>query len=75
MEFRWSSVPTALYYEVRVVTAEGELVWQIDTAKNQTAAPDGLVLHSGKYFVLVSAVMENGRTRKSSPMRFHVVGN
>src|SRR5215467_637267 len=74
LEFRWKPVPHAVYYQVRVVTSEGELVWQSDTTANLIKIQDRLALQSGKYFVLVSAVMENGRTKKFDPLRFRVSG-
>src|SRR5215471_18036258 len=74
LEFRWKPVPNALYYQVRVVTSEGELVWQSDTTASLIKIQDSFALQSGKYFVLVSAVMENGRTKKFDPLRFRVAG-
>jgi len=72
LEIRWSAVPHAVYYQVRVLTAAGEPVWQSDTTASMARMPDRLALTSGKYFVLVSAVMENGRMRKSVPQSFQV---
>jgi hypothetical protein len=72
LEIRWSAVPHAIYYQVRVLTSAGELVWQSDTTANLIRTPDRMALTSGKYFVLVSAVMENGRMRKSDPQPFQV---
>jgi len=74
LEFRWKPVPNAVYYQVRIVTSEGELVWQSDTTASLFKIQDRFALQSGKYFVLVSAVMENGRTKKFDPLRFRVAG-
>ena len=74
LEIRWSAVPHAVYYQIRVLTSDGEPVWQSDTTANLIRTPDSLALTGGKYFVLVSAVMENGRTRKSHPQSFQVSG-
>jgi len=72
INFRWRAVPQASHYQVRVLTAEGELLWQHDSAENHLRADGGLILPAGKYFVLVSAVMENGRSQESSPVEFRV---
>jgi hypothetical protein len=69
LEIRWTAVPHAIYYQVRVLTSAGELVWQSEPTTNAVKTP---VLGSGKYFVMVSAVMENGRMRKSDPRSFEV---
>jgi hypothetical protein len=69
INFRWRAVPHASYYQVRVLTAEGELLWQHDSAENHLH-DDGLTLPAGRYFVLVSAIMENGRSQESSPVEF-----
>jgi hypothetical protein len=74
LEFRWTDVPDAVYYQVRVVTTEGDLVWQGDSGITRAELPDRLGMSSGKYFVLVTAVMENGRTRKSNPVGFQIAG-
>ena len=72
INFRWRAVPHASYYEVRIVTAAGELLWRHDSAENHLRADGSLTLPTGRYFVLVSAIMENGRSQHSSPVEFQV---
>ena len=72
LEFRWNQVPDSLYYQVRVLSSEGDLIWEGDSPTTRIELPNQLTLHAGKYFVLVSAVMRNGRTRKSNPVGFKV---
>jgi hypothetical protein len=72
LEFRWNEVPDSLYYQVRVLTSEGDLAWEADSTVTQIRLPNDQALNGGKYFVLVSAVMKNGRTKKSDPVRFQV---
>ena len=72
LQFRWSEVPDAVNYQVRVVTTEGDLVWEGHANVAQVDLPDGFTLNNGKYFVLVTALMENGRMRKSTPVRFRI---
>jgi hypothetical protein len=72
LEFRWNAVPDSTYYQIRVLTRDGDLVWEGDSTATQTKFPRRMSLRSGKYFVLVSAVLKNGRAAKSSPVEFQV---
>jgi hypothetical protein len=72
LEFRWNAVPASMYYQIRVLTRDGDLVWEGDSTATQTKFPRRMILGSGKYFVLVSAVLKNGRAAKSSPVEFQV---
>jgi hypothetical protein len=49
-----------------------ELLWQHDSARNYLQVDSSLTLPTGRYFVLVSAIMENGRSQQSSPVEFQV---
>ena len=72
LEFRWNAVRGSIYYHIRVLTPDGDLVWQGDSTATQTKFPSRMILRSGKYFVLVSAMLKNGRAAKSSPVEFQV---
>lgn len=72
LEIRWHEVLHALYYRVRLVTPEGDLVWQGDSTEAHIALPERLALERGKYFVLVSAVMDNGRLRNAPSVGFGI---
>lgn len=66
---RWQSIPNATAYEVRVVTAEGDLVWSTRVHENSTEAPQ--VLRPGmKYFLWVRAFLANGKTEQSQAVGF-----
>jgi hypothetical protein len=73
--FYWTAVPHTAYYQVRIVTAEGELVWEGQSNGTRLELPSDTALHNGKYFVLVSAVLENGHVMKSDPVRFQMAGS
>jgi hypothetical protein len=75
LEFRWKEVPDSLYYEVRVLTSEGDLIWEDDSSKTDVKLPTDLPLAAGKYFVRVSAAMANGHMRKSNPVAFQVASS
>ena len=75
LEFHWNEVPDSLHYEVRILTSEGDLIWEGDSSKTDVKLPTDLPLAAGKYFVLVSAVMKNGHLRKSDPVAFQVASS
>jgi hypothetical protein len=71
LEFRWRGVPGALYYEIRLVTDDGTVVWQ--ERANGTAArlPSDHPLEPGtKYFVWVLAHLSGGGTVRSAAVPF-----
>jgi hypothetical protein len=72
LEFRWNGVRDSTDYHIRVLTTDGDLVWEADSTATYIKFPQSLSLNSGKYFVLVSAVLRNGRAAKSSPVEFQV---
>jgi hypothetical protein len=72
LDFRWSGVPDVLYYQVRILSLDGDLVWQADSTTTHIETSHTLALAAGRYFVLVSAVMKSGKTRKSNPVGFQV---
>jgi hypothetical protein len=75
LEFRWNAVRGSIYYHIRVLTPDGDLVWEGDSTATQTKFPSRMILRSGKYFVLVSALLKNGRAAKSSPVEFQVAAS
>jgi hypothetical protein len=73
--FRWQGVPGAVYYEVHVVTEEGNVAW---TGKAEgTSAPlprDHALVAGTRYFVWVRAYLPGGGTVKSPAVSFRVGG-
>ncbi len=72
LQFRWRTIPHARSYEVRVVKADGDLVWEDQAEQSPLQMPADVALNSGSYFVWITAFLENGRTAKSVPVRFQV---
>jgi hypothetical protein len=70
LKFVWKSIAKASYYEVRVVTSDGDLVWQGQTEKTDLQAPRDVVVRDGSYFVWVTAYLTDGRLAKSAPLKF-----
>lgn len=75
VRFHWRDVPTRVFYEVQVVSDEGALVWESRTESNRVALPPDVGLQPGTvYFVWVRADLQDGKTIKSTAVRFQVAG-
>ena len=72
LEFKWKPIPQSRYYEIRVVTADGDLVWSAQSENLNLKPPSNLHLKDGPYFVWISAYIEGGAVQKSAPVRFVV---
>jgi hypothetical protein len=73
LEFRWQSITDAVLYEVRVVTADGDVVFESKTEDTRLKPISDVPLPaSAKYFVLVRAHLRQGRTATSSVVSFRV---
>jgi hypothetical protein len=71
LEFRWSGMDGALFYEVSVVTFEGDVVWQGQADSTHARLPATVVLAPGRrYYVSVSALLAQSKTVKSSSVGF-----
>ena len=74
LEFRWRPVGEAVFYEVSVMTAAGDLVVERQTSETRLSMPADVTLVPGaKYFVSVRAHLRQGKTSKSDPVRFRFV--
>jgi hypothetical protein len=73
VEFRWTAVPQALFYEVRVLSAEGDRLWEQRVDGTRTRVPaSALSQERGKMFVSVRAQLPDGRAVKSEVVGFSV---
>jgi hypothetical protein len=70
--FRWKPVAGARYYEINVVTSEGDPVWQGKSSKTNANLSPGAALKDGTYFVWITAYLADGRLHKSAPVSFVV---
>lgn len=69
--FRWSTVPDSLYYEIRIVSDEGDLVWQERVEGTQWKLQPGLALAPGaEYFVRVDAYLTESKALNSDFVPF-----
>jgi len=67
---RWSAIPNAAAYEVRIVTAEGDLVWRKRVRENSVNPPKQTLRPGLKYFVWVRVRLANGVTQQSAAIEF-----
>jgi anti-sigma factor RsiW len=67
---RWKAIPNAAAYEVRIVTAEGDLVWRKRVRENSVNAPTQTLRPGLKYFVWVRVWLANGVTQQSAAVGF-----
>jgi len=71
--FRWNPAPGALFYEVRVLTAEGDLVWEGRAEGVEARVPGSISLAAGaRYYVSVSGFLSDGKTIKFPTVGFQV---
>lgn len=72
LQFRWKPIPHSRTYEVRIVKADGDLVWEGETEESALQVPSDVAVKNGSYFVWITAFLENGRVAKSAPVQFQI---
>jgi hypothetical protein len=73
LAFRWKEVKGALSYEVRLVNAEGDVLWEQRVQGQSTRPAPTLALQPGETcFLWVGAYLPDGRTVQSKAIPFTV---
>jgi|SRR5262249_14061570 len=73
LEFRWQRVPEALFYEVSVTSASGDVLASKQTGAAMMKLSDDVSLKPAtKYFVFVRAYLRNGQTVRSRGVSFSI---
>ena len=72
LEFKLKAVPRSHYYKLHVVTPEGEPVWEAQSKTAFLRVPSDVTLREGRYFVWISAYLDDGRVQESAVIRFQV---
>jgi hypothetical protein len=67
---RWKAIPNAAAYEVRIVSADGDLIWRKRVHENSVNPPKQTLRPGLKYFVWVQAWLANGKTEQSAAVGF-----
>jgi hypothetical protein len=70
---KWSEIPGSLYYDVRVVSDEGDVIWQGRVEDTESRLPESLSLTPGaEYFVRVDAYLAAAKRVSSRHVLFTV---
>jgi hypothetical protein len=70
-EFSWTAVPGSLYYDLRIVRDDGDLVWQARVKEARWELPIGLKLQPGaEYYVRVDAWLTDSGSLSSDYVLF-----
>lgn len=73
LEFRWESLSEAIFYDVRVMSVAGDLVFEGQTADNRLKPNSVAPLVPGtKYFVILRAHLRQGKAEKSGLVSFQL---
>ena len=73
IEFRWQAVPGTLYYDVRLISEEGDVIWEARTEKSEASLPSDVDLTAGQgFYVRVQAWLAEGKTVTSRAVSFRV---
>lgn len=73
LEFRWQPVADAIFYEVRLLSASGDVVFSARTEEARIRPGPGVSLvPETKYFAMVTAHLREGKTTKSSVVGFRL---
>jgi len=68
---RWTAVPNSLYYEVRIISDTGDLLWRERVEGTEWRLPAGLALTPGsEYFMRVDAYLTDAKTLQSDYLLF-----
>ena len=71
--FHWTEIPGSLYYDIRIVTWEGDMVWQERVNDTEWGLPDKIELESGvEYYVRVDAYLAEAKSISSPHVLFKV---
>ncbi len=71
--FSWSEIPGSLYYDVRIVTDEGDLLWRTQVEETKLGLPDNLQLEPGtEYFFRVDAYLASAKRVSSQHVLFSI---
>ena len=75
-DFRWTEVRGCLFYEIRLMTGEGDLLWEGRIEATQARIPANVQLTpGGKYFISVHAYLPEGKTLPATVVGFRVAEN
>ena len=73
LQLRWKALEAALFYEVQILTEEGDLVWEGRATENHLRLPADAQLAPGeRYYVWVRVQLADGAPVRSRAVSFRV---
>ncbi len=73
LDFEWKLVPDGLFYDIRIVSDDGELITQQRVWDTHWSLPANFTLHPGaEYFVRVDAFVSEGKAISSEHIAFRI---
>ena len=73
LTIRWTSVPGSLYYDIRLVSEEGFMIWQERVEDTWSDLPDHVELIAGNhYFVRVDAYLAEAKSVSSKHVKITI---
>ena len=67
---KWRAISRALAYDVRILSPEGDVVWEARSEEDHVAIPIEARLADGRYFVIVHTTFPSGAEVESAPVAF-----
>jgi len=75
IEVRWTPVERAMFYDLHLLSADGDLIWEGRADGIQARLPASIRVSPGqKYYVSVAAWLPDGKSLKSSLVQFQIEG-
>jgi hypothetical protein len=72
LELRWTAVPQALFYDIRITSPNGQLVWSAKVEEEKVQVPAEAGVQPGPYFVWVRAHLPEGKLVRTPAVSFTV---
>jgi len=71
--FRWRPVERSLYYDIRILSADGDLLWNARINATEAQIPESIRLAPGrKYYASLDAWLQEGKSVKCPVVGFKV---
>ena len=74
LQFAWAPIENAMYYDVELLSGDGDVLWQARADTTDAAVPESLYLEPDKtLYAWVRAYLADGRTVKSRAVSFAIL--
>lgn len=73
LTFKWSAVPDSLHYDIRIVSADGTMIWQERVQEPEWRLPEHLQLAAGEdYYFRADAYLTRAKSLTSRHVLFRI---